>query len=310
MLFFFSKFLLSCYSQPCSSLSLALCCLFFPPSRLFSFYRCCLLHRSTQLMHLSSSMKLSLQHSYLRNYILHWFFCVCKDSLSLDGLSPSRSPWWRWGCIAHLQFGSTSNCSAVLRVHIIYNQHLFGHCVILILCHSRNLLENQSMQNTFEQDNLELFSPFFPPFYEWMQQNHCHVNKCEWQKHTWHIQNNDRPCTETWASATVELPARSSLCHIPLVHSQSGVAAQNSKHGRWAFIKLLFSRSPPGFRLPTVCTKVIIPQASASPLKQPWHLKQALIDASIYLCFWWVTADKPGSLKAFLSFFFGILAPK
>lgn len=162
--FFFPNF---CYlvTPSCVHLSVSLSVFlsFSPPpvSFLFTVHRC-LLHRSTQLMHLCSSMHLSLQHLYLRNCILHWFFFfVCKDSLSLDGLSPSRSPWWRWGCVAHLQFGSTSNCSAVLRVHVIYNQHLFGHCVILILCHSRNLLENQSMQSTFERDNLELFFPFF-----------------------------------------------------------------------------------------------------------------------------------------------------
>lgn len=143
-------------------------------------------------MHLCSSMHLSVQHLYMRNYILHWFFFfVCKDSLSLDGLSPSRSPWWRWGCIAYLQFGSTSNCSAVLRVHIMYNQHLFGHRVILILRRSGSLLENQSMQNTFEQDNLELFFPLCRLLLWTNATKSLSCDEMRVTKHTRHIQNND-----------------------------------------------------------------------------------------------------------------------
>lgn len=68
------------------------------------------------------------------------------------------------------------------------------------------------------------------------------------------------------------LSARSSLCHIPLVHSRSGRAGLNSKHAKWAFIKPLFSTSPPGVGLPAACIKVIIPQTSVFPLKL-WHLK-------------------------------------
>lgn len=65
--------------------------------------------------------------------------------------------WWTWGCIAHLQFGSASNWTAVLQMHKNSSQHLFNLCIVLFL----KTVGTKSLYHTVQLLGIWHFFSFF-----------------------------------------------------------------------------------------------------------------------------------------------------
>lgn len=183
-------------------------------------------------------------------------FVVFVQWLIVSG-SSSGSSWGTWGCIAHLQFGSASNWTAVLQMHDLRSTFV-RHCVILTfaLCFSWKPFESHKNQLSHKSKWVDLVLKFCCKKLAEQYSQEPMIDCVRKHQHQPQLSNQRGPF----------------LCHIPLVHSQSGVAALNSVHARWALIKPRPSSSPPGLGLPAVCTKVIIPQTRVFPLKL-WHLK-------------------------------------
>lgn len=111
-------------------------------------------------LYLNNIKLLLFKDRFLFHMGLIFVFVVFVQWLIVSG-SSSRSSWGTWGCIAHLQFGSASNWTAVLQMHDLRSTFV-RHCVILTfaLCFSWKPFEFHKNQLSHKSKWVDLVLKF------------------------------------------------------------------------------------------------------------------------------------------------------